>query len=371
MMEAFVVEEASSTNGARIVAVGVGGGGGNMIGHMVKEGVSGIELMMVNTDAQALDNMGHVSTIQIGTKLTKGLGAGMKPEIGKESALENYDEIRSALEGADIVFISAGLGGGTGTGAAPVVAKIAKELGALTISIVTKPFSFEGPKRSKLAKLGLEDLKKESDSIVVIPNDKLLSIIDRKLGMRDSFKIVDGVLAQAVSGTSGVILSNGEYDINLDFADLKTVMSHQGMALMGVGEHEGENAAYEAIKSAVESPLLDNMSINGAMGVLVHFHMHPNFPMMETSEAMIVVQESAHDDADVIWGTSTDDTLPENYVKITIIATGFERDLGANNHDGPSEPVAAVTRIQPRLVVGGDFTGDHLDIPSYMRQQQD
>jgi len=168
-----------------------------------------------------------------------------------------------------------------------------------------------------------------------------------------------------------VILSNGEYDINLDFADLKTVMSHQGMALMGVGEHEGENAAYEAIKSAVESPLLDNMSINGAMGVLVHFHMHPNFPMMETSEAMIVVQESAHDDADVIWGTSTDDTLPENYVKITIIATGFERDLGANNHDGPSEPVAAVTRIQPRLVVGGDFTGDHLDIPSYMRQQQD
>jgi len=191
-MEAFVVEEASSTNGARIVAVGVGGGGGNMIGHMVKEGVSGIELMMVNTDAQALDNMGHVSTIQIGTKLTKGLGAGMKPEIGKESALENYDEIRSALEGADIVFISAGLGGGTGTGAAPVVAKIAKEIGALTISIVTKPFSFEGPKRSKLAKLGLEDLKKESDSIVVIPNDKLLSIIDRKLGMRDSFKIVDG-----------------------------------------------------------------------------------------------------------------------------------------------------------------------------------
>jgi len=372
-MEAFEVVEAKNTNGARIVAVGVGGGGGNMIGHMVKEGVSGIELIMVNTDAQALDNMGSVSTIQIGTKLTKGLGAGMKPEIGKESALENYDDIRCALEGADIVFISAGLGGGTGTGAAPVVAKIAKEVGALTISIVTKPFGFEGPKRTKLAKLGLDDLKKESDSIVVIPNDKLLSIIDRRLGMRDSFKIVDGVLAQAVSGTSGVILSNGEYDINLDFADLKTVMSHKGMALMGVGEYEGENAAYEAIKSAVESPLLDNMSINGAMGVLVHFNMHPDFPMMETSEAMIVVQESAHEDADVIFGTSTDDTLPENYVKITIIATGFEKDLapsGVNTPDGPSEPVMA-PRVQPRLVVGGDLSGDHLDIPSYMRIQQD
>jgi len=372
-MEAFEVVEAKNTNGARIVAVGVGGGGGNMIGHMVKEGVSGIELIMVNTDAQALDNMGLVSTIQIGTKLTKGLGAGMKPEIGKESALENYDEIHDALEGADIVFISAGLGGGTGTGAAPVVAKIAKEVGALTISIVTKPFMFEGPRRSKLALAGLEELKKESDSIVVIPNDKLLSIVDRKLGIKDSFKIVDGVLAQAVSGTSGVILSNGENDINLDFADLKTVMSHRGMALMGVGEHEGENAAYEAIKSAIESPLLDNISINGAMGVLVHFNMHPDFPMMETSEAMIVVQESAHEDAEVIFGTSTDETLPENYVKITIVATGFEKDLapsGVNTLDGPSEPVMK-PRVQPRLVVGGDLSGDHLDIPSYMRIQQD
>ena len=369
-MEAFLVEEASNTTGARIVAVGVGGGGGNMIGHMVKEGVHGIELIMVNTDAQALEDIGPVSTIQIGSKLTKGLGAGMKPEIGKESALENYDEIRNALEGADIVFISAGLGGGTGTGAAPVVAKIAKEIGALTISIVTKPFMFEGPKRSKLAKAGLDELKKESDSIVVIPNDKLLSIIDRKLGIKDSFKIVDGVLAQAVSGTSGVILSNGENDINLDFADLQTVMSHRGMALMGVGEHEGENAAYEAIKAAIESPLLDNMSINGAMGVLVHFNMHPNFPMMETSEAMIVVQESAHDDAEVIFGTSTDDTLPENYVKITIVATGFEKEL-TNNSDFVSETPTPVAKIRPRLVMNGDFDGDHLDVPSYMRQQQD
>ncbi|HUH41534.1 MAG: cell division protein FtsZ [Sulfurimonas sp.] len=372
-MEPFLIEEACKVSGARIVAVGVGGGGGNMISHMIKNGVTGIEMIMINTDAQALKDSTNATTIQIGTKLTKGLGAGMKPEIGRESALESYEEIKNALQGADIVFISAGLGGGTGTGAAPVVAKIAKEVDALTISIVTKPFMFEAPKRLKLAKAGLEELKKESDSIVVIPNDKLLSIIDRKLGIKDSFKIVDGVLAQAVSGTAGVILSNGEADINLDFADLRTVMSHKGMALMGVGEHEGENAAYEAIKAAIESPLLDNVSINGAMGVLVHFNMHPNFPMMEISDAMVVVQESAHEDADVIFGTSTDDSLPEDYVKITIIATGFEKDLKAvtNNENFVSEASSHVQKIRPRLVVGGDLDSSHLDIPSYMRIQQD
>ncbi|OIP54448.1 MAG: cell division protein FtsZ [Helicobacteraceae bacterium CG2_30_36_10] len=373
-MEPFLIEEASNISGARIIAVGVGGGGGNMIGHMVKEGVTGIEMIIINTDAQVLSQTAGVSKIQIGTKLTKGLGAGMKPEVGKDSALESYDEIRSALEGADIVFISAGLGGGTGTGAAPVIAQIAKEVGALTISIVTKPFGFEGRKRLKLADIGLDELKKESDSIVVIPNDKLLSIIDKKLGLKESFKIVDSVLAQAVSGTSGVILSSGKNDINLDFADLQTVMSHKGMALMGVGEHQGVNAAYEAIKAAIESPLLDNMSINGAMGVLVHFKMHPEFPLMEISDAMNVVHESAHEDAEVIFGTSTDESIPEDYVKITIVATGFEKDLntGKNNTDFVSEtPTPPKAKLRPRLVVGGDFNSDYLDIPAYMRQQQD
>lgn len=374
-MEPFLVEEARNINGARIVAVGVGGGGGNMIGHMLKDGVSGIELIMVNTDAQALKDSKGINTIQIGSKLTKGLGAGMKPEVGRDSALESYDQIKNALEGADIVFISAGLGGGTGTGAAPIVAKIAKELNALTISVVTKPFGFEGPKRLKLAKTGLDELKKESDSIVVIPNDKLLSIIDKKLGIKDSFRIVDSVLAQAVSGTAGVILSNGEYDINLDFADLKTVMSHKGIALMGVGEHQGNNAAYEAIKAAIESPLLDNVSINGAMGVLVHFNMHPNFSMIEISEAMNVVRESAHEDADVIFGTSTDNNLPEDYIKITIVATGFEKSLkatGLNNESFVSEtPIHTTLKVQRRLVVGGDFDLASLETPAYMRQQQD
>ncbi len=372
-MEAFNIEETKNINGARIIAVGVGGGGGNMIGHMMKEGVTGIEMIMINTDAQVLQEAESASKIQIGTKLTKGLGAGMKPTVGKDSALENYDEIRAALEGADIVFISAGLGGGTGTGAAPVVAQIAKEVGALTISIVTKPFGFEGRKRLKLAEAGLEELKKESDSIVVIPNDKLLSIIDRRLGLKDSFKIVDGVLAQAVSGTSGVILSSGENDINLDFADLQTVMSHKGMALMGVGEFEGENAAYEAIKAAIESPLLDNMTINGAMGVLVHFKMHPEFPLMEVSDAMNVVHESAHEDAEVLFGTSTDETISPNYVKITIVATGFEKDIatGTNDPDFVGDTPAPRAVLRPKIVVGGDFDDNFLDIPSYMRQQQD
>ena len=374
-MDNFIVEEVQGINGARIVAVGVGGGGGNMIGHMINEGITGIEMICVNTDAQVLNDT-KSSKIQIGSKLTKGLGAGMKPEIGKESALESYDEIRASLEGADIVFISAGLGGGTGTGAAPVVAQIAKDVGALTIAIVTKPFSFEGKKRLKLAQEGLEELKRESDSIVVIPNDKLLSIIDRKLGLKDSFKIVDSVLAQAVSGTSGVILSSGSNDINLDFADLKTVMNHRGMALMGVGEYEGDNAAYEAIKSAIESPLLDNMSINGAMGVLVHFTMHPDFPIMEIYEAMNVINDSADDEADIIFGTSTSKEIAENYIKITIIATGFEKEedkqeTSSNNEDFVSETPAPTAKVRPRLVVGGDLDDNYLELPSYLRRQQD
>jgi len=378
----FKIEETTLTNGARIVAIGVGGGGGNMIGHMINEGVEGIEMIVANTDAQVLQTSFAPTKIQMGNRLTKGLGAGMKPSVGKDSAIESYDDIRTAIEGADIVFVAAGLGGGTGTGAAPVIAQIAKDVGALTISVVTKPFSFEGRKRLKLAEQGLEELKKESDSIVIIPNDKLLSIIDKNLGLKESFKIVDAVLAQAVSGTSGVILASGDNDINLDFADLKTVMCHQGIALMGVGEHQGENAAYEAIRAAIESPLLDNMSINGAMGVLVHFTMHPDFPMISISEAMGVVEESADENADVIFGTTTDATLPVDYIKITLIATGFEHEDAAkkapaannNAYETPAAseaPAVSRTVTRPRMVVGGDLSEDFLDVPTYMRQQKD
>lgn len=382
-MEPFSIEESTSLTGARIVAVGVGGGGGNMIGFMLKEQIPGIELIMANTDAQVLEQGSAASKIQLGAKLTKGLGAGMKPEVGKESALESYEDIARVLEGADIVFVAAGLGGGTGTGAAPIIAKIAKEVGALTIAVVTKPFSFEGKKRLKLADEGLEELKKESDSIVVIPNDKLLSIIDPKLGIKESFKIVDSVLARAVSGTSGVILSSGDNDINLDFADLQTVMSHRGLALMGVGEYKGDNAAYEAIKNAIESPLLDNMSINGALGVLVHFSMHPEFPFMELSAAMDVVHNSVDDGADVIFGTTTDANLPQDYIRITLVATGFEKkaSVGINNCEFENkEAVAAAATAavakprvvaRPAMVANGDYSEDFLDVPTFMRQQRD
>lgn len=380
-MEAFSVEETTSVSGAKIIVVGVGGGGGNMIAHMISEGISGIEMIVANTDAQMLDHAQTCTKIQLGTKLTKGLGAGMKPDVGRESAIESYDDIRSALEGADIVFVAAGLGGGTGTGAAPVIAKIAKEVGALTISVVTKPFMFEQRKRMKVAMAGLEELKKESDSIVVIPNDKLLSIVDRNMGIKESFRLVDSVLSQAVSGTSGVILASGANDINLDFADLQTVMSHRGMALMGVGAHQGDNAAYEAIKSAIESPLLDNMSINGAMGVLVHFHMHPDFPLIEMNEAMQVIEESADEDADIIFGTTTDETLEKDFVRITLVATGFEKELnkGGNatnnaSFDTPQEPKTIHIQRPLLKVVGGEnFEGSEafLDVPTYMRQQKD
>lgn len=275
----ITVEEATTITGARIKVIGVGGGGSNMISHLIAGGShEDIELAIANTDAQALNASPAPIKIQLGARLTKGLGAGMQPETGRNAAIESFEDIKALLSGTDIVFISAGLGGGTGTGAAPIIAQAAKEAGALTISIVTKPFKFEGSKRSKLAEQGLAELKKESDSIVVIPNDKLLSIVDKNLGIKESFKIVDDVLARAVNGMSGIILNHGENDINVDFADVRTVMSHRGLALMGIGESSGNNAAYEAIKNAIESPLFDNMSINGAMGVLVHFYIHPDYP---------------------------------------------------------------------------------------------
>ncbi len=371
-MDAFNIEEHQTITGANIKAVGVGGGGGNMIGHMIEQGIDGIELLVANTDSQALaSSKAHVK-IQLGEKTTRGLGAGMKPEVGRQAAEESYDFIKERLEGADIVFISAGMGGGTGTGAAPVIARAAKEVGALTISVVTKPFRFEGRKRSRLAEEGINELKKESDSIVVIPNDKLLAIVDKKLGIKDSFKIVDDVLARAVSGISGVILSYGHNDINLDFADVQTVMSHRGLALMGVGEAIGENSAYEAIKSAIESPLLDNVSINGAQGVLVHFTIHPDYPLVDIGEAMDVVYESADEDAHVIFGTTTNENMAPDQVKITLIATGFEKEREQEQPEKIVRPIQTSVNMNTMKVVGGsDEFVDELDKPSFMRLQQD
>jgi len=381
-MEEFeidIVETKCLTNGAKIKAIGVGGGGGNMINHMINEGINSIDLIVANTDAQALDSSLAPYKMQLGINATRGLGAGMLPDKGREAALESFEDIKSMLEGSDIVFISAGLGGGTGTGAAPIIAQAAKEVGALTVSIVTSPFKFEGRKRTKLAKEGLEELKRESDSIIVVPNEKLLSIVEKNLGIKESFRMVDDILAQAVGGISKVILSHGDNDINLDFADVKTVMSHRGLALMGAGYSTGTNAAYDAAKAAIESPLLDNISIDGAMGVLVHFDIHPDYPIMEIGEAMSIVEESADEDASVIFGTTTNENMEVDEVKITIVATGFE--------DKNAVPEPTVTKqktllnsttcdintVRNKMVVGG-YNGENediLDVPTFLRKQMD
>ena len=382
----FTIEESPTITGAKIKAIGVGGGGGNMINHMIRQGIDNIDLIVANTDAQALETSDAPYKIQLGEKLTRGLGAGMRPEVGQEAAQESYETIKEVLNGADIVFVSSGLGGGTGTGAAPIVAQAAKEVGALTVSVVTKPFRFEGRKRMRLAEQGLEQLKEKSDSIIVIPNEKLLSIVDKNFGLKESFKMVDDILARAVSGISNVIISRGENDINLDFADVNTVMSHKGLALMGVGEANGPSAAYEAIKNAIESPLLDNMDIKGAMGVLVHFHIHPDYPILEISEAMQIVENTADEDAHVIFGTTTNESLAPDEVRVTIVATGFESAKEENeSKNGKERTRKTITLIEPEesekstpvatpsiKVVGGDYENeDLLDIPTWMRKQMD
>lgn len=308
----------------RLVAVGVGGGGGNMISYMLTEQIPGIELIIANTDAQVLKQGSAAAKILLGPKLTKGLGAGMKPEVGKEAALESYEDLVRVLEGADVVFVGAGLGGGTGTGAAPIIAKIAKEAGALTIAVVTMPFLFEGKKRRNLAEDGLNELKNESDCIIVIPNDKLLSIIDPKMGIKESFKVVDSILARAVSATCGTLISSEENDISLDLTDLKTIMSNRGLAFMGVGEYKGKNAALEAIKYAINSPFSDNISINSAQAVLVHFNVHPEYPFNEISSAMDVVKKNVDESAEVAFGATTDANLSQDYIQVSLIATGFK-----------------------------------------------
>jgi len=382
--EISVVETKCHTNGAKIKAIGIGGGGGNMINHMIQEGINSIDLIVANTDAQALDSSLAPYKMQLGMNATRGLGAGMVPEKGREAALESFEDIKTMLEGSDIVFISAGLGGGTGTGAAPIIAQAAKEVGALTVSIVTSPFKFEGRKRTKLAKEGLEELKRESDSIIVVPNEKLLSIVEKNLGLKESFRMVDDILAQAVGGISKVILSHGDHDINLDFADVKTVMGHRGLALMGTGYSTGSSAAYDAAKMAIESPLLDNISIDGAMGVLVHFDIHPEYPLNGIGEAMDIIYDSADEDADVIFGTTTNENIEIDEVKITIVATGFEDQSSV----AESTPVKTTQKtlltepIQPnnlhtlgtkRIVVGQDYTEneDILDVPTFLRKQMD
>ncbi len=348
-----------SDNVAKISVIGVGGGGCNMINHMINEGSHKIDLIAANTDLQVLHISKAPKKIQLGIKLTKGLGAGMKPEIGRDSAVESYEEIKMALKGADIVFIAAGLGGGTGTGAAAIIAKAAKEIGALTVSVVTKPFSWEGKKRAGLANLGLEELKKVSDSIIVVPNDRLLEIIDENVGMKDAFRIIDNILYQAVNGMTEVILTPGNFDINTDFADVKTIMQHRGMSLMGIGKAKGENAAQKALEDAIDSPLLDKVSLTGAKGILIHFNIHPQVSLLAINDVMSSIHNTIDSNAEIIFGTTSDSTLETDEVKITIVATGFEA-----KNDTKEAEVETEEEVPAKLNPDDE---NYLDIPPLMR----
>ena len=309
-----------SCTGARIKVVGVGGGGSNAVNRMVQAGFDGVEFVVANTDRQALRANAATVKLQIGSKLTKGLGAGADPNVGRQAALEDTDKIIQALDGADMIFVTTGLGGGTGTGAAPVIASLASELGALTVAVVTKPFKFEGKKRQIQAERGLEALRDCVDTIITIPNERLLTIIDRTTSMTDAFATADDVLRQAIQGISDLILVPGL--INLDFADVKTIMSGMGLAMMGTGVAEGADRAMEAARRAISSPLLEGASVNGARGVIINVTGGPDLSLVEVSEASSIVQEAADEDANIIFGAVIDPAL-KGKVKITVIATGF------------------------------------------------
>jgi cell division protein FtsZ len=307
--------------GARIKVIGVGGGGSNAVNRMVQVGLEGVEFMVANTDAQALQGNAAPIKIQIGGKLTKGLGAGADPNVGREAALEDTDSLIQALTGADMVFVTTGLGGGTGTGAAPVIASLAGELGALTIAVVTKPFKFEVKKRLAQAEQGLAALRECVDTIITIPNERLLAIVDRGTTLPEAFSTADDVLRQAIQGISDLILVPGL--INLDFADVKTIMSGMGLAMMGTGIMSGEHRTIEAAKAAISSPLLEGASVDGARGVIINVTGGHDMSLMEVNEASLLIQEAAHEDANIIFGAVVDPKL-DGRVKVTVIATGFD-----------------------------------------------
>ncbi|HEY3346474.1 MAG TPA: cell division protein FtsZ [Nitrospirota bacterium] len=306
---------------ANIKVIGVGGGGGNAVNTMIASGLMGVEFIVANTDLQALEKSMAGHKVQLGAQLTRGLGAGANPTVGRSAAQEDAENIRAALEGADMVFVTCGMGGGTGTGAAPVIAEIAREMGALTVAVVTKPFMFEGRQRLRQAEDGLDELKRAVDTIITIPNQRLLGVIDKHTSLKDAFNIVDDVLRQAVQGISDVIMNPGY--INLDFADVKTVMSSMGRAVMGTGVAAGDNRAIEAAQKAISSPLLEEGTIDGARGVLINITGGADLTMLEVNEASMIIQEAADPDANIIFGSVIDESLV-NEVRVTVIATGFD-----------------------------------------------
>jgi cell division protein FtsZ len=356
--------EENTDSGANLKVVGVGGGGCNAVNTMIQAGLSGVEFIGANTDAQALAACGAPMRIQLGAKLTKGLGAGANPEIGKNAVLEDKDRIREILVGADMVFITAGFGGGTGTGGAPILASIAKDVGALTVAVVTKPFLFEGRKRQRQAEEGLKELRKCVDTLITIPNQRLLNIAGRDMSLRDTFRIADEVLVQAVKGISDLITVNGL--INLDFADVRTVMSEMGMALMGTGAASGENRAIEAAQRAISSPLLEDITICGARGILINITGGADLTLYEVNEASSLVQEEAHEEANIIFGAVIDENLREE-MRVTVIATGFGR---AEEREERIPESQAASAERGKTVVSFGRRESNRDTPTFIRQEK-
>lgn len=349
-----MIEFADSFNkGAKIKVIGVGGCGCNAINTMIESELEGVEFLIANTDAQALVASKASIKIQLGENLTKGLGAGANPEVGRNAAIESKDRLREALEGADMVFITAGMGGGTGTGGAPIVAEVAREVGALTVAVVTKPFAFEAKKKMRQADDGLKALKSAVDTVITIPNERLLSIADKTTSLSQAFKQADAVLYQAVKGISDVITIHGL--INVDFADVKTIMSEMGLALMGSGVARGDNRAVEAARKAISSPLLEDISIHGAKGVLINITGASDMTLHEVNEASRLIKEEAHEDAEIIFGAVIDEKMGDE-VRVTVIATGFGKD---------DRKASSVRNIAPAVIVGD------LDIPTIVRREKE
>jgi len=353
--EAVMIEFVDASGGARIKVVGVGGGGGNAVNTMIAAGLPGVDFIAANTDAQALRASLSPIKFQLGEKLTRGLGAGGNPEVGKRAAQEDVERLREVLEGADMIFVTAGMGGGTGTGAAPVIAKIAKELGSLTVGVVTKPFVFEGKRRMKQAEEGMRELKASCDTLIAIPNQRLLAVAGRNSSILESFKKADDVLFQAVRGISDLITVHGL--INLDFADVRAIMCEMGMAMMGAAIAQGENRAIEAAQKAISSPLLEDVSISGARGVLINITGGPDLSLHEVNEAASLIQEEADEDANIIFGAVIDESMGDE-VRITVIATGFGEHIDASQRPGGAEARAARR---------GE---DELEVPTWQRRRQ-
>jgi cell division protein FtsZ len=375
---------------AKVRVIGIGGGGNNALNTMISYNLTGVEFIAANTDAQALVANLAPMKLQLGASLTKGLGAGANPETGRKAALEDVEKIREVLKGADMVFITAGLGGGTGTGGAPVIAEVAREIGALTVAIVTKPFHFEGKKRMKQAEEGLANLKMIADALITIPNQRLLSISGKSMTLLEAFKKADEILYHAAKGISDIIVGQGI--INLDFADVRTIMSETGMAMMGTGIATGENRSIEAAQRAISSPLLEDISIEGAKGLLINITGGPNMTLSEINEATTLVQKEAHEDANIIWGMVIDERMKEE-LRVTVIATGFgraeEKRLSQfkrvapisisvrDNRDFPAFMRKAKVNErfdEVKLVEPPDFSledEDRFDIPTFLRKQAD